>query len=81
MPREPFLQAHAKSINVFIKLLNQSNSLNDRFVLPVHIGGALGTRETMTKTELSASDILLLEIYRQYILVEIVHLPFISLTK
>jgi hypothetical protein len=50
MPREPFLESHHKSVNVFIQLLNKSDCLNNWFVLPVDISGALLSGKGMTKT-------------------------------
>jgi len=37
MPRKPFFYSHGKLILVFIHLLNNGNSLNNRFVLSIHI--------------------------------------------
>jgi hypothetical protein len=62
MPRKPFLQSHAKSVNVFVQLLNQGNGLNDWFVLPVYVGSALLAGVGMTQTKLGASDILVFDL-------------------
>jgi hypothetical protein len=62
MPREPLLQTHTKSVDVFIQLLNESDGLNNWFVLPVDIGGALVPGETMTETQLSSPHIVVLHL-------------------
>jgi len=62
-PWEPFLQAHAESVNVFIKLFNQSDGLSDGLILSVNIKSAFLTRELMTETKLSFSKILLRDFF------------------
>ena len=43
-------------------MLNQSDCLNNWFVLPVNISGALSSGEAMTQTELSSSHVLVSEL-------------------
>jgi hypothetical protein len=66
MPREPLLQTHAKSIDVFVQLLNESNGLNNWLVLPVDVGGALVPGEAVTQTELGPSHIVLLHLLHDF---------------
>jgi hypothetical protein len=66
MPRVPLLQSHTESIDVFVQLLNKSNGLNNWFVLPVDIGGALVSGETVTKTELGSLDIIILNFLHDF---------------
>lgn len=62
MPREPLLQSHTKSVNVLVELLDQSNRLDDRLVLPVHVRGALGPREAVAQTELRLPHVFVLDL-------------------
>ena len=57
MPRVPLLQSHIKSVDIFIQLLDKSNGLNNWLVLPVDVGGALVSGETMAETELGSCHI------------------------
>uniref|UniRef100_A0A7S3IMF5 Uncharacterized protein n=1 Tax=Strombidium inclinatum TaxID=197538 RepID=A0A7S3IMF5_9SPIT len=57
MPREPLLQAHAEGVDVLVELLDQRDGLNNRLVLPVHVGGALLSGVAMTQTQLSTADV------------------------
>ena len=66
MPREPLLQSHTKSVDIFIQLLDKSNGLNNWLVLPVDIGGALVSGETMSKTELGSSHICFLNLLHDF---------------
>ena len=66
MPRVPLLQSHTKSVDIFIQLLNKSNGLNDWFVLPVDVGGALVSGEAVTKTELGSLDIIVLNLLHDF---------------
>lgn len=43
MPGEPLLQPHTKCVDVFVKLLNKSNSLDDGFILPIYVCCTLGS--------------------------------------
>jgi hypothetical protein len=47
-------------------LLNKSNGLNNWFVLPVDIGGALVSGEAVTKTELGSLDIIVLNLLHDF---------------
>ena len=62
MPSVPFLQSHTKRIDILIQLLNKSNGLNNWFILPVYICGALLSGIAMTKTELCSSHILIFDL-------------------
>ena len=66
VPRVPLLQSHNKSINILIKLLNQSDCLDNWFVLPVNIGGALGSRETMAQTQLGSGHVLVRKLLHDF---------------
>ena len=66
MPREPLLQSHTKSVDVFIQLLDKSNGLNNWLVLPVHVGGALVSGETVTKTQLGSLHVLILNFLHDF---------------
>jgi hypothetical protein len=66
MPREPLLQSHTKSVDIFIQLLDKSNGLNNWLVLPVDVGGTLVSRETMSKTELGSSHICFLNLLHYF---------------
>jgi hypothetical protein len=57
MPREPLLQSHNKSIDVFIQLLDKGNGLHNWFILPVHILSASLSGVTVCKTELGSGHI------------------------
>jgi len=57
VPREPLLQAHAEGVDVLVQLLDQGNGLNNGFVLPVHVGRALLSRERVTQSQLGASHV------------------------
>ena len=59
VPREPFFQPHAEGINILVQLLDKSNRLNNGFVLPVYVCGALLAGEGVAQTELSSSHILI----------------------
>ena len=61
VPREPFFEPHAEGVNVLVQLLDQSNCLNNGFVLPVHVGGALLAGEGVTQTELGSSHIFIVD--------------------
>jgi hypothetical protein len=61
MPRVPLLQSHTKSVDILIQLLDKSNGLNNWLVLPVHIGGALVSGETMTETQLGSRHISIID--------------------
>ena len=62
-PWEPFLEAHAESVNVFAKLFNQSDGLSDGLILSVNVKSAFLTGELMTETKLSFSKIFLRDFY------------------
>jgi hypothetical protein len=47
-------------------LLNKSNGLNNWFVLPVDVGGALVSGEAVTKTELGSLDIIILNFFHDF---------------
>lgn len=66
MPREPLLQSHTKCVDIFIQLLNEGNGLNNWFVLPVYVGGALVSGEAVTKTELGSLDIIVLNLLHDF---------------
>lgn len=63
VPRKPFFEPHAKCVNVFVQLLNESNGLNNRFVLPVHISRALLSGERVTETQLGSSQIFFFHLF------------------
>ena len=62
VPREPLFESHAKSVNVLVQLLNQSNGLNNWFVLPVDVSGALLSGVRVPKTQLGSSDVLFFDL-------------------
>ena len=62
VPREPFFKPHAEGVNVLVQLLDQSNCLNNGFVLPVYVGGALLAGEGVAQTELGSSHILIIDL-------------------
>jgi hypothetical protein len=47
-------------------LLNEGNGLNNWFVLPVYVGGALVSGEAVTKTELGSLDIIVLNLLHDF---------------
>ena len=61
VPREPFFEPHAEGVYVLVQLLDQSNCLNNGFVLPVYVGGALLAREGVAQTKLGSSHILVVD--------------------
>lgn len=63
VPGEPLLQPHAESVDIFVKLLDQGNSLDDWLILTVNIGSALVSGVAVTKTELCSLDIVLVDFY------------------
>lgn len=51
MPRVPFLNSHGKSIDIFVKQLEQTNGLNDGLILSVNIKGDFVSGEEMGQTQ------------------------------
>jgi hypothetical protein len=66
MPGEPFLESHAKSVDVFVELLNKGNSLNNGLILPVHVGRALLSGVRVTKTELGSLHVIVLNLLHYF---------------
>jgi len=63
VPSEPLLEPHAEGVDVLIHLLNESDCLRDRLILPVDILSALEAREAMTQTKLSLSNVALVNFF------------------
>jgi len=63
VPGEPLLQPHAKSVDVLVELLDESDRLDDGLVLPVDVGRALGPREAVAQTERGLPHVLLFDLY------------------
>ena len=66
VPREPLFKSHAKSINIFVQLLDESNGLNNWFILPIYICGALLPGVGMAKTELCPLHIIIINLFHNF---------------
>lgn len=53
MPAKPFLDSHGELVKILVHLLNQSNGLNDGFVLTVDIEFHVVAREGVSQTQFS----------------------------
>jgi hypothetical protein len=59
VPGEPLLEPHAESVDVLVHCLNQSNCLDNRFVLLVHIVSTLLSRVGVSQSQLGSPQILI----------------------
>lgn len=57
MPAEPFLDSHAKLIDVLVHLLKQGRGLDDRLVLAVHVKFHVVARESVSETQFGLVDL------------------------
>lgn len=63
VPCEPFLKSHAESVNIFVHLVDEGNSLDNGLVLAINILSTACTGVAMTKTELSSLDVAFVYFY------------------
>jgi hypothetical protein len=66
MPREPLLKSHAECVDVLIHLLNQSDSLNNWFVLTVNVSCTLLAGVAVTQTQLGSSHVLVIDLLHDF---------------
>lgn len=63
MPRVPLFDSHGKGVNIFVKEFEQTDRLDDRFVLSVDIQGDLVSGEGVSKTQSGLLEFDVLELF------------------
>jgi hypothetical protein len=62
MPTVPFLEPHTEGVKIFVKKVQNCDTLNNGLILSVDIELDFVSGETMSQTKLSQSEIILLKV-------------------
>lgn len=73
MPCEPLLQAHDKSVDVLVELVDKGDSLNNWLILTIDILGTSVAGVGVTKTELGSLDVRFIDFYKNGVLTDILY--------